>query len=373
MKKLLAVLFGACVCSALFSASCDAEEPIRIGLSAPLTGQYAGQGKSFDEAIRLAIDAINKAGGVKGHSVELVAADSQGSPKIAKRVAREFAKNKKIVAVLGDQTSSCSMAAQPIYHRAGMVQLSPTASHPSYAPGSPYSFSIVGTMAGEGAFMARRAVSRLGRKRIAVAYLNTDWGSVTKKFFIEEATRLGAEIVSEEPYLDGTTDFSALVGKVRAAKPELLYLASMSPDAVGISRQCHKDAWKDVIIMGASPLYNPEFIKLGADAVENVFTCTPFFPDDPKPEVRNFIKTFEARYNRVPKFYAAIAFDAMNLLEEAMRQGGTDRKGIHDGLSGIREFSGVTGKISFSKHGDVDREYVFLHVKQGKFAMYPQK
>ncbi len=214
MKKVRGIVFAAVCWSAVcLSALCDAKEPTCIGLSAPMTGQYAEAGKSFQEGVELAIEKINKTRGIDGHPIELIVGDSQGEPKIAKRVARRFAKDERIVAEIGDFTSSCSLAAQPIYHRAGLIQLSPTSSHPSFAPGSTHSFGIVGTQAGEGPFMARVAVERLGRKKLAVAYLNTDWGIVLKKFFVEKAKQLGAEILAEEPYLDGTTDFSALAEK----------------------------------------------------------------------------------------------------------------------------------------------------------------
>jgi len=371
MQKIKSFVFTAVCWTAVFIAAlCDAKEPVCIGLSAPVTGQYADAGKSFQEGAEIAIETINKAGGIDGRKIELIVGDSQGDPKIAKRVAIDFTEDKRIVAEIGDFTSSCSLAAQPIYHRAEMVQLSPTSSHPSFAPGSPYSFGIVGTQAGEGPFLARMAVERLGKKRLAVAYLNTDWGIVLKKFFVEKAKQLGAEILAEEPYLEGTADFSAPVEKIRAAKPDLLFLASMVPDAAGICRQIQQVGWNDVILMGCPAICTPEFIKLSGNSAENLFSCATFVQDDPRPEVQNFIKAYKTRFNYMPDWFAAIAYDAMNLLGEAIKQGGTDRKAIHKALSEMKEFSGITGKITFSKYGDVIREYLLLYMKNGEFVLY---
>ncbi|QTA91642.1 ABC transporter substrate-binding protein [Desulfonema magnum] len=373
MKKIRRIVFATVFWSAVcLSVLCDAKAPIYIGLSAPMTGQYAEAGRSFHEGAELAIEKINRAGGIDGHPIALIVGDSKGEPKIAKRVARRFTEDKRIIAEIGDFTSSCSLAAQPIYHRAGMIQLSPTSSHPSFAPGSPYSFGIVGTQAGEGPFMARMAVERLVKKKLAVAYLNTDWGIVLKKFFVEKAKQLGAEIVAQEPYLEGTTDFSALTEKIRTSEPDLLFLASMVPDAAGICRQIQKSGWNDVILVGSRAMCTSEFIKLGKDSSENVVSCTLFAPDDPRPEVQNFIKAYKTSYNLMPDWFAAIAYDTMNLLAEAIKQGGTDRKAIHKVLSNIKEFSGITGKITFSKYGDVAREYLLLHVKNGEFVPYQQ-
>jgi len=370
MKTYMKIVFTALSGLLLFCASGYADGPVCIGLSAPMTGQYAESGKSFKEGVELAIEAINNAGGINGHKIELIVGDSQGDPKIAKRVAREFTENQKIIAEIGDFTSSCSLAAQPVYHRAGMVQLSPTTSHPSFAPGSPYSFGIVGTQAGEAPFLARMAVEQLGKKRLAVAYLNTDWGIVFKKFFVEKAKELGAEILAEEPYLEGTSDFSALIEKIRAVKPDLIFLSSMAPDAAGICREIKKIGWNDVILIGSRAIGTSEFIKLSGNSAENLFSCTLFIQDDLRPEVQHFIKAYKTRFNHTPDWFAAIASDAMNLLGEAIKQGGTDRKTIHKAISEMKEFSGITGKITFSKYGDVIREYLLLQVKNGEFVLY---
>ncbi|GAK53189.1 ABC transporter substrate-binding protein [Candidatus Moduliflexus flocculans] len=355
----------------VFSGTSHAQDPIVIGLSVPMTGQYGETGKSIHTGVELAVKQINEAGGIQGRPLEIIIGDSQGAPDISKRVARKFISNPKIVAEIGDFTSGCSMAAQPIYDKAGMVQLSPTSSHPSFAPGSPFSFGIVGTR--ESAFMARAAVERMGKKRIAIAYLETDWGVAAKEYFIKEATQLGAEIVATESYLDGTTDFSATLKSLRAAQPDMIFLASMLPDAVGIAKQRQLDGWDDVLLAGVSALYTPEFLKLGGDAVENLLAIALFFPKDPRPEVQNFIATYQSAYQIPPSWFAAVGYDAMNVLADAIKQGGVDRKAIQQALASIKEFSGVTGKIVFSEHGDVAREYALLQVKQGEFVLFEGK
>jgi hypothetical protein len=154
---LLTGLFVVAGC-ALVSA---AAEPIYLGLSAPMTEKYAEYGDSFEKGLDLGIGWINDAGGLQGRPVELIIGDSQGDANVAKRVARKFAEDPRIVAVIGDFASSCSMAAQPYYHRAGLVQISPTSSHPSFAAGSPFSFSLPGTDELLSTFMARAVVEKL--------------------------------------------------------------------------------------------------------------------------------------------------------------------------------------------------------------------
>jgi branched-chain amino acid transport system substrate-binding protein len=350
-----------------------AEEPIYIALSAPITGNFAEYGTNFKRSIELGVGQINAAGGINGRPIELIIGDSKGVPKESATLAQKFTSDSRIVAQIGDFTSTCSMAAQPIYHKVGMVQLTPTSTHPDFAPGSPYSFSIAGKQTEEGPFMAHFAVETLQKKRIAFMYLNNDWGIAMRDHFVKTAESLGAEIVAEEAYFDGTNDFTAILTKFQALKPDLLYLASMYNDGALISNQRQKLGWNDVTVMGAGSLYSPKFIELGGNAVENVYTSCVFFPGEPRPEVQQFVKGFEEAYQQTPNVFAAVAYDSINLLAHAIQQAGTDRKAIRDTLAQVKDFPGVTGKITFSEAGDVVKEYRKMIVKDGKFQLYPEQ
>lgn len=347
-----------------------ADEAIYIAISAPITGNYAEYGLNFKRAMTLALDRVNAKGGINGRQVEIVLGDSKGAPKESATLAQKFVSDDRIVAQLGDFTSTCSLAAQPIYQRAGMVQLTPTSTHPDFAPGSPYSFSIAGKQTEEGPFMARFAIEDLKKKKIAFLYVNNDWGIAMREHFIREAEKLGATVVAEEAYFDGTTDFTAILTKFRALEPELLYLTSMYNEGALINKQRQKLGWDAVTVMGAGSLYSPKFMELGGDSVENVFTSCVFFPDEPRQEVQDFVKGFEERYEQTPNVFAAVAYDAMNLLLHAIEQAGTDREAIRQALMDIEDFPGVTGKITFSKDGDVVKEYRKMYVKDGKFQLY---
>ncbi|PIE29474.1 ABC transporter substrate-binding protein [candidate division KSB3 bacterium] len=346
------------------------DDAIYIAISAPLTGNLAEYGLNFKRAATLALDRINKNGGIHGRKVEIILGDSKGTPKESATLAQKFVSDKRIVAQLGDFTSTCSLAAQPIYQRAGMVQLTPTSTHQDFAPGSPYSFSIAGKQTEEGPFMARFAIEELRRKKIAFLYVKNDWGIAMREHFLREAEKLGATIVADEAYFDGTTEFTAILTKFRARRPDLLYLASMYNEGALISQQRQKLGWNDVTVMGAGSLYSPKFLELGQEAVENVFTSCIFFPDDPRPEVQDFVKDFEDRYKQTPNVFAAVAYDAMNLLLYAVKQAGSDREAVRQALMEVKDFPGVSGTITFSKDGDVVKDYRKMYVRNGKFQIY---
>ena len=347
-----------------------AADPIHIGLSAPLTGNFAEYGQLFQKAIDLGVEWINAGGGVQGRPLVIVVGDSRADPKEAAALAQKFTSDPRIVAEIGDFSSTACLAAQPIYDRAGMVQLSPTASHPGFAPGSPWSFGIVGTQAGEGPFMARYAVQKLGKKKIAVLHINNDWGIVSKDLFVKAAKEMGADVIAVESYFETDKDFTGVLTKLRGQKPDLLYIPSFYNEAALINRQREKLGWTDVTMMGPGSLYSPKLIEIGGDSVNGLYTSAAFFPKDPQPEVQKFVKGFEAKYKATPNMFAAVAYDAVNLLAFVMAKAGTDRKAIRDELVRVRDYPGVTGKITFTERRDVVKEYRQLLIRNGDFTLY---
>lgn len=370
MMRISGILLLVCSVVAGFTSAGLSAEPIYIALSAPLTGTYAEYGQNFKKAMTLGLEWINADGGIDGRPIELVIGDSKGDPKESAALAQKFTSDKRIVAELGDFTSTSCLAAQPIYQRAGMVQLSPTSSHPSFAPGSPWSFGIIGTQAGEGPFMARYASETLGKKKMAVLHINNDWGIVAKDMFVKGAKAIGAEVVVVEHYFEDERDFTGVLTKLRGMKPELIYICSMYNDAALISKQREKLGWTDVSVMGPGSLYSPKLIEIGGGAVDSLYTSSLFFPKDPRPEVQKFVKGFEAKYDATPNLFAAIAYDAFNLLAATIRKSGTDRKAIRDELAKTKDFPAVAGNITFTEHGDVVKEYRKLVIRNGQFEIY---
>lgn len=334
-----------------FLSVAHANDPIVIAFSAPLTGQYESYGKMLKEGADLAVERINAAGGIQGRLIELLYGDSGGEPDLAKRFAMKVVKDPRVVAELGDFTTTACLAAQPIYQRKGMVQLSPTASHPSFAPGSPYSFAIYGTQATEAPFMARTAVNTLGKKKIAVVFVNTDWGIATQKFFVEAAKEIGADIVALEGYLENTKDFGPVLEKLRAARPELLYLCLMHQDATLLLEQRKRMGWDDATtIMGSTTLYSSAFLESG-DITENIIMSTPFFSNDSRTEIRDFVQQYEARYRTPPTVFAAMAHDAANLLKKPSKKAGRTARRFGMPWPKPRIFQVLPGKFLLMKTG----------------------
>jgi branched-chain amino acid transport system substrate-binding protein len=342
---------------------------IHLALTAPITGDYAEYGNNFKNSVGLAIEEINAKGGVLGRKLELSVGDSKGDPKESALLAQKWTSDSSIVAQIGDFTSTCCMAAQPIYNRAGMIQISPTASHTKFASGSKWSFSVYGTQYWEQPIMAALAVDKLKLKNMAMLYINNDWGVDTQKFFKENYEKKGGKIVAAESYFEGETDFNAVLTKLKDAKPDGLFLAAMYNDGALISKQRDKMGW-NLPVMGASALYSPQLIELGGAAANGIYTNVSFFAGDTDPRIHNYVATFQKRFGNTPNFAAALAYDCVYILTDAMnRAGSTDRGAVRDALAATKDFKGLAGSISFTADRDAIKTYKPVQVVNGNFEL----
>src|SRR5689334_15038917 len=181
-------------------------EPILIGVSGPLTGPNAQYGAQWKKGFDLALDEINSAGGINGRPLQYQFEDSQSDPKQSVAVAQKFVADPRIVIELGDFASPASMAASPIYQRAGLVQFGFTNSHPDFTRGGDHMWSNSTNQAEEQPKLYDW-VAQVGIKRPAVLHLNTDWGRTAKDAFVKAAQAGGAPPSAVEGYLSNEQDF----------------------------------------------------------------------------------------------------------------------------------------------------------------------
>ncbi len=344
-------------------------DTVKIGLSAPITGNYAEYGENFKIATQMAADKINAAGGVKGKKVELVVMDSKGDPKEAALIAQNFVQNQDIVAEVGDFSSTSCLAAAPIYERNGLVQLSPTSSHPDFAKAGEYMFGIVGTQDAEGPFNVKYiAQGYLKLKSVAVIYINNDWGMVTKDRFVKSAKQMNLKVTMEQPFFESEKDYNATLTKLRQSNPDGICIAAMYNEAALICRQIKKMGWK-VKMLAPSSVFSDKMLELGGDAVEGLATNTFFALNDPDPNVQGFITEFRKRANRDPNLHAACAYDSLMLIANAIKKAGFDRKAIRDALATTKGYKGITGDLTFTAVGDINRKYKIMVVEKGQWVI----
>ena len=350
-------------------------EPLYFGVSGPLTGQNAQYGAQWKAGFDLALEQINAAGGIHGRPLQYVFEDSQSDPRQAVAIAQKFVADRRILIELGDFSSPASMAASPIYQRAGLVQLGFTNSHPDFTKGGDFIWSPSVSQADAQPLLADLAVKTEGFKRVAVLYLNTDWGRTSKDVFVTAAKQRGAQVVATEGYQPDEKDFRSTLVRVRDAKPDGIVLISYYADGALIAGQLRATGIQ-LPIVAASSVYSPKFLELGATAVNGVATNTTFFPDEPRPEVQTFVKQFRAKYQRDPDAFNAFAYDAVILAAEALKAGGTDRRAIRDALPKLRDVPSVVfGRATFdpATRRVLGVRSVNVVVKDGKWTLLDRK
>ena len=366
MRKILPLALAFLVISFVAGAA----EPIRIGVSAPITGNYAEFGENFRFAAEMAARLINSQGGLLGRPVEMVVMDSKGDPKEAALIAQKLVEDPTVVAQVGDFTSTCCMAAAPIYERAGMVQISPTASHPGFAPSGKYMFGIIGTQAAEGPFNVEfTGKEYLGVKSVGVVYINNDWGQVTMQEFTKACERFNLPVTGIEVFMEAERDYGAILTKLRQTNPDSIFIVAHYNEAAAICRQIRRMGW-DIKKFAPSSIFSVNMIKLGAESVEGIATNTIFALEDPNPKVQTFITEFRNVAKRDPNMHAACAYDSTNMVFDAIkRANSTDRTAIRDALAATTDFDGVTGSLTFTDAGDINRKYMIMIVENGQWVV----
>ena len=377
-RSLVKGSFAAIVAGAMVSrtALADASEPILLGVSGPLTGPNAQYGAQWKQGFDLALDEIHAAGGINGRKLAYNFEDSQSDPRQSVAIAQKFVSDPRIVMELGDFSSPASMAASPIYQRAGLVQFGFTNSHPDFTKSGDFMWSTSVSQADEQPLLALYAVRHLGLKKLAVLHQNTDWGRTSRDYFVNAAKGYGADVVITEGYIADDRDFRSTLVRVRDANPDGLILISYYSDGALIARQARQVGLKQTIC-AASSVYSPKFLELGGEAVEDVHLGTRYFPQDPRPEVRKFIDGFKAKYGgQEPDAFNAYAYDAMNMAAAVLRIGGTDRRAIRDAFAKVHDVPMVIfGSATFDVEsrrikGAMNAELV---IRKGQFTLWDGK
>jgi branched-chain amino acid transport system substrate-binding protein len=267
-------------------ALAQSSEPIMLGVSGPLTGPNAQYGAQWKQGFDLALDEIHAAGGINGRKLAYTFEDSQSDPRQSVAIAQKFVSDPKIVMELGDFSSPASMAASPIYQRAGLVQFGFTNSHPDFTKAGDFMWSTSVSQADEQPLLARYAVTHLGLKKLAILHLNTDWGRTSRDHFANAAKEYGAEVVISEGYIPDERDFRSTLVRARDANPDgphpdlVLFRWRLDCPAGATSRPEAED------LRGELGLF-AEILELGGEAVEDVHLGTRYFPNDPRPRCRS--------------------------------------------------------------------------------------
>lgn len=372
-KVLKSFAFAAAALACGISAKpATAAEPLLLGYQMPLSGDRSQYGEAFRNAAEIQLKAFNAAGGVAGTPVEIVYEDSKNDPKEAIAIARKFADNPKILGVLGDFSSTVAMAAGEVYAKAGVPQLSQTASHPDYTKISKWQFRNITTQEYEGPFTATW-MRETGAKSVAIISIQNDWGISAAEQFAKAFSAKGGKVTATEYFNPGTRDFRSILTKIGRAKPDAIYLCMFYEEGASAMQQAKQLNVKSAIF-STSSLYSPKLIELGGDSVNGLRMASTFVPENPAQNVQSFVSEYKTNYGDAPNMFAAQAYDAVGIMLDALKKVGpkATRAELRDQIAKTDDYPGVTGKTSFDPETrEPTKELAKMEVKGGKFIVLP--
>lgn len=343
-----------------------AKKKVKLGLGAPLTGPAAEDGGMIRNGVTLALEHRKSDPKLKDYEIELVAEDDKSDPKEGAAIGNKFAGDNAIFGVIGHYNSSVTLAAAPILQKANITQISPASSSPKITGYSDFLFRTQPTDRTGGENLVNWAKD-LGIKKVAVIYESTDYGKGLQHVYEEMWPQTGGQIVVTEAYLSGqTTDFSAIMTKVKSSGAEAILLGSLYNESALMAKQA-KQLGMNIQFFGTDSMYGPGLINLGKEAVEGFRVTSGMNPASTDSGFKKFFDDFKAKFGKDPNAFAGQAYDAASIFLDALASSGPDRAKVNAFVKGVKDFPGVTGKTTFVK-GDAAKNLYRFQVNGGKFT-----
>jgi branched-chain amino acid transport system substrate-binding protein len=380
---LLAMVLSACTTpqattapttAATTAATSGAATTIKVAILAPISGAHPTFGSSTRDGALLAIAEWNKNGGVLGAQIVPDVQDSQCDANAATNAANLVINQDNVHYIVGEVCSSASIPVSEIVNAKHVVQISPTSTNSSVtvdANGNvkPYTFRACYTDPFQGQVGATFAINTLkARTAFVMEDQSNDYTIGLGEAFSTNFEKLGGKIVGKANYSGKDQDFSTILAQVAQAAPDILYLPDYY-NVVNLVGQQAKQAGIKAIMMGGDGWDSADLDPAAADGG---YYTNHYSADDPRPEVQNFLKAYGAAYPdasgnpTVPDALATLAYDATNLLLQAIKEAGTDDPvKVKDAMAAIT-FNGVSGKITFDAQHNPVKSATILHVTGGK-------
>ena len=349
------------------------KEPIKIGNAMPMTGSQAGYGNDFITAMRMAIKDVNDAGGIAGRPVELIALDTQAEPQLAINAVNRFIGVDKLP-MFFTAWSPVVKAVAPIANREKVLEINCGANSPEIANLGDYVYTAFPLAEVDVVKLAKYTFTSLGKKRVAVLYINNDTGIDAAKLYRDTFTAAGGQVVAFEAYDPKATEFTGMLLKTRAANPDMVHVHGLINDIPQVIAQMRQLGLTQRV-SSYSAAYNQKLLdQLGAAAEGLIVTSlAPGVADNPK--VTPFIERWKKEQGRVPNGlpYAQYQYDMVYLTKALYEH--LDNKGLpatgdtlREALLAVREFDlPLTGKMIIEGHR-VDKTVYLLTVEKGVFV-----
>jgi len=356
------------------TSSTGGAKVFKLGVVSPLTGSGATSGAIQANAVKMAVDEINKAGGINGVlPIELYSEDDEGSPVKSVTVTQKLVNQDGIHAMIGALNSSCTLANMKVTQEAKIPQITPSSSNITITQqGNEYIFRMTATDATHAKTLLLYAKEAFNAKTAAMIYESSDFGMGAFKIVSDLVADYGIEIIINEVYNSGESDFSVQLTKIKEANPDVIILWGYYTEAALICRQM-KQYNIDIPIIGTG--YNsPALIELGGDAVNGLIFTTAFTAANPAPVVQEFDKKYTELFQSGYDQNAPQSYDAVYVIADAVTRCMNDGKDWSNGeilrdYIASTEYNGVTGLTKFDASGEMIKTLLVVRIEDGKHTI----
>lgn len=354
-------ILGASAAAAVGVARAD--EVVRIGEAAPVTGPASYLGKDTENGARLAIEEINQTGLViGGKKVTLVfdAQDDAGDPRQATQVAQKLVDD-KVVAVVGHMQSGSTIPASKIYSDAGIAQVSPSATNPAYTQqGFKTAYRVVATDAQQGPTLADYAAKTLKVKTVAIVDDSTAYGQGLAVEFEKQAKANGITVLSHDASTDKAVDFRAILTKIKGEKPDAIMYGGLDGTGGPFAKQA-KQLGMTMKVLAGDGLCADDLAKLAGDAADNVICSIAGAPLLKMSGGPAFVERYKKRFGYAPVLNSPFAYDAVGVIIDAMKRAQSTEPAKILAAMPATDHQGVLGETQFDAKGDLKHGVISLY------------
>ncbi len=347
----------------------DATGDIPIGVYAALTGGQAAFGNATVQGVKLAAEEINAAGGILGRKIKLVIEDDAGRPDQAAQVVSKLISSDNALVVIGENSSTQSLAGAPICQQSKVPMISPSSTNPTVTEKGDYIFRVCFTDPLQGKALAAFVKNSLKLDTAAILVdKKTDYSIGLAEFFRKEYEAIGGRIVAEQSYSEGDTDFRSQLTAIKTKSPKVLFIPGFYTEVGQIAIQA-RDLGMTIPMVGGDGWDSPSLLEIGGKSIDGSYFSDHYFVGDPNPRVKDFVKKIRDRNGRNPDANAALGYDALHIVAQAAtRAGSLDRKAIRDQLAVTKEYPGVSGTITMGPDRNPIKPLAIIKIENGQMT-----
>ena len=328
----------------------ESDKTVTIGFIGPLTGDSVSYGEPISNAIRLAVDSINKEGGINGAMLKVVYEDGKCTGTDAVNAAQKLVNVDQVVAIIGGVCSGETLSFLPITEQAEVLVLSPSSTSPDLSGAGRYFFRNAPSDDNGGAFLA--SVIRGDHETVAVISENTEYAQALAGVFLNQFAAEGGNVVADESFDPGTADFRSILTKIKEANPTAIFINPQTELAGGAIVKQIIELGIESQMYGSNLLSGSKAIEIAGDNSEGLIYFDAPGLNSGNTIAQQFLTDYQARFGDLNlEFYLGAAYDAVHIIAHGLQQVGPDRAALRDYMKGIRH-DGVIGSYSFDDFGD---------------------